>query len=356
LWEPSSDIDKYGTTLALELLPHFTDGRIGSMEGLYFESAGTTPFHFLAVSELTAPGKASNPVRGLSYGSIEEFDLGVRHLQMLGVRYFLTQSPEAAARADAHDDLEFVAESPDLDGQLPNGWRIYEVQDAPLVEGLAFEPVVASTESGTQSECFGAPPPGKDPDLSAWECAAAPWWRNLRPHSNTTQFSALDRPFTDDGPDSWARIDIADYADQRFERLDEVDVSDIVEEPDRISFRVSEPGVPVLVKASYFPNWEVSGAEGPYRIAPNFMVVVPTEREVTLTYGLTSADWLGRLLFLGGLVGLGLLVARKPAWLWTSGAPDDGPTVDPDPDPADPDADPDDPDGTMLRPPVDHVY
>src|SRR5262249_12510358 len=31
LWEPSSDIDKYGTTLALELLPYFTKGRIDSM-------------------------------------------------------------------------------------------------------------------------------------------------------------------------------------------------------------------------------------------------------------------------------------------------------------------------------------
>src|SRR5439155_22133900 len=50
LWEPSSGIDKYGTTLALELLPHFTNGRIGSMEGLYFESAATTPYHFMTVS------------------------------------------------------------------------------------------------------------------------------------------------------------------------------------------------------------------------------------------------------------------------------------------------------------------
>jgi len=351
LWEPSSDIDKYGTTLALELLPYFTDGRIGSMEGLYFESAGTTPFHFLAVSELTAPGKASNPVRGLQYGSIEEFDLGVVHLQMLGVRYFLTQSPDAAARADEHEDLELVAESPDLDGQPPDGWRIYEVQDAPLVEGLTFEPVVAATESGSQSECFGQQPPGKDPQLSSWECAAAPWWRNLRPHMSASPYSALDRPFTSEGPDDWERIDIDDYPDQRFERLEEVDVSDIVEEPDHISFRVSEPGVPVLVKASFFPNWEVSGAEGPYRIAPNFMVVVPTEREVTLTYGLTTADWLARLLFLGGLAGLGLLVARRPRWLWAvqaeGGDGDDGDGGD---DPASEDRG-----DTMLRPPVDHV-
>lgn len=321
LWEPSSDINAYGTTLALELLPYYTDGRIGSMEGLYFESAGTTPFHFLTVSELTAPGKASNPVRGLSYGSIEEFDLGVRHLQLLGVRYYLTQSPEASERADAHPDLDLVAESPDLDDQPPDGWKIYEVRDAPLVEGLQFEPVVAEVRAGSQSECFGQEPPGKDPDLSAWECAAAPWWRNLVPHSGAGEFGALDRPFTAAGPDAWERIDIDDYSRHRFDRLDEVTVTDIVEEPDRVSFRVSEPGVPVLVKVSYFPNWKVSGADGPYRVAPNFMVVVPTEREVTLTYGLTAADWLARLMFLAGVAGLVLLVLGRPrSWFAAGGA------------------------------------
>jgi hypothetical protein len=59
-----------------------------------------------------------------------------------------------------------------------------------------------------------------------------------------------------------------------------------------------------VVKASYFPNWRASGADGPYRLAPNLMVVVPREREVTLTYGLTAVDWLGRLLTLLGIAGL----------------------------------------------------
>ena len=56
---------------------------------------------------------------------------------------------------------------------------------------------------------------------------------------------------------------------------------------------------------SYFPNWKVSGAEGPYRVAPNFMVVVPTSNDVKLTYGLTKYDWLGRIGTLLGIVGVG---------------------------------------------------
>ena len=40
-WQPSSSIGQYGTPLALMILPYWTNGRISSMEGLYYESAGT---------------------------------------------------------------------------------------------------------------------------------------------------------------------------------------------------------------------------------------------------------------------------------------------------------------------------
>ena len=46
----------------------------------------------------------------------------------------------------------------------------------------------------------------------------------------------------------------------------------------------------MLVKMSYFPNWQVAGADGPYRVAPNFMVVVPTDTHVELTYGRTGVE------------------------------------------------------------------
>ncbi|MFN8017746.1 MAG: hypothetical protein U0P45_06455 [Acidimicrobiales bacterium] len=44
-------------------------------------------------------------------------------------------------------------------------------------------------------------------------------------------------------------------------------MTNIEEGDDHISFDVSKPGVPVLVKTSYFPNWQASGADGPYRDA-----------------------------------------------------------------------------------------
>ena len=59
--------------------------------------------------------------------------------------------------------------------------------------------------------------------------------------------------------------------------LDPIEVTNVDIEQQSVEFDVSQIGVPVLVRVSYFPNWEVSGAEGPYRIGPNQMVVVPTE-------------------------------------------------------------------------------
>jgi hypothetical protein len=81
---------------------------------------------------------------------------------------------------------------------------------------------------------------------------------------------------------------------------------------DRISFSVDRPGTPVLVKSSYFPNWEVQGARGPWRVTPNFMVVVPTGTEVELRYGTTSVEWLGWGVTSAGLVALFLLGRARP--------------------------------------------
>jgi len=304
LWEPSSDIDKYGTTLALELLPYWTDGRIGSMEGLYFESSATTDYHFLTVSELSI--HPSNPVRGLAYGTSEDFGRGVRHLRMLGVRYYMAQTDEMKTKADANEGLSLVAEIPDSDGAPPEGWKVYEVADSPLVEGLEVEPVVVKPKPGTESECFDKPAPisgQRDPELAAWECAAAPWWMDD---------SLLDRPFAAGGPDTWPRASADGLSAAEPDPLPEVSVTGISERPDRVRFRVDRTGVPVVVKVSYFPNWKVSGADGPWRLSPNFMVVVPTSEEVTFEYGLTAADWAGRFGSLAGIVGLLMLVGWRP--------------------------------------------
>jgi hypothetical protein len=112
-----------------------------------------------------------------------------------------------------------------------------------------------------------------------------------------------------EGPASWARVAPRDQPAVRPEPA--TVVSAITSSDDTISFDVDRVGTPVLVKVSYFPNWQVDGADGPYRVAPNLMVVVPTSNHVRLHYGTTAYDKLGWLLTLVGIA-LAVLLARRP--------------------------------------------
>ncbi len=309
-WEGGDAIGAYGTPLALMLLPYWTHGRIQSMEGLYFEASTTTPYHFMMIATLAQ--SPSNPVRALPYRSIADFDLGVRYLQLMGVRYYAAFTDTAKADAAENPALSLVATVPDLDGKPPSGWNIYEVADAPTVQALQYEPVVVDDLHAAPSwECNGqAKPVGAtsvDAEYSPWECTAVPWFNDP---------AALDRPLAAGGPASWKRADAADARSVAKRALPAVDVSNIRTTESSVEFDVSRTGVPVMVKTSYYPNWQAEGAEGPWRATPNFMVVVPTSRHVKLTFATSSADWVGRALTLVGLAGLGGLV-----WWGIVGAP-----------------------------------
>ena len=298
-WENNGDNGEYGTTMALMLLPFWTDGCIASMEGLFFEASGTTPYHFLTTAAMSK--QSSNPVRELRYTN-NDADVGVRHLQTLGVRYAMVRTEEAKREAGGHEDLTL------LDTVGP--WEIYQVADADVVVPLAVQPVVVEGRSGDQRE--------RNLELGT------SWFQQ------PDEWAALP---ADDGPEDWQRIEAvvdesrlvpdpnrsADDPDTRGEQVDivvpsapiqtvdlpAVQVTDVEMEQQALSFRVDQIGVPVLVKVSYFPNWAVDGADGPYRVAPNFMVVVPTEQEVRLHHDRSSSDLLFYVLTLAGI---GLLV------------------------------------------------
>jgi hypothetical protein len=53
----------------------------------------------------------------------------------------------------------------------------------------------------------------------------------------------------------------------------------------------------------------VDGADGLYRVTPNFVVVVPTQDTVTLYRTRTASDWTGLFFGLLGIAGLVWLIA-----------------------------------------------
>lgn len=275
MWEYSSDLNRYGTTMAMMLLPYWTHGCIASMEGLYFESSATVPFHFINASELSnAP---SNPQSGLPYQTLNVAQ-GVKHLQLLGVRYYMTYTVQALKQAVSNPDLELV--------KISGPWHIFEIAHSPLVEGLGYKPVVVV---------------GVGRGQKGWLRFALPFY--LHP-------GRWDVFLATRGPGDWGRVKQG-RAPPKTPVLP-ARVDQVRSAGNHISFRVNHPGSPVLVKVSYFPNWKALGAEGPWRVAPNLMVVVPTQKQVELRYGYAPVDIFGWLLTLLGVATLVRFARRRP--------------------------------------------
>lgn len=298
LWENFGGNDRYGTTMALMLLPFWTDGCIGSSEGLFFEAAGTTPYHFLAAGAMSK--QSSNPVRELRYVN-NNASVGVGYLQALGIDYYMAVTPEAISQADvvaaADGTLTQVAQA--------GPWRIYEVADSDVVVSLDREPVVVETRDGDQRERWlevgtsWLQQPAEWPALPAADGPAE--WQRARVEIDESRREGLP------GSDS-RKVDIVTLADPVDERpVEPPVVTDVVIEDESVSFRVDRPGTPVLVRVSYFPNWKATGAEGPYRVAPNMMVVVPTSTEVTLNFESSLVDKFAYVLTVAGFVAVFLL-------------------------------------------------
>ena len=303
MWEYNSDQNRFGTPEALMLLPFWTHGCVDTMEGLLFESSATTPFHFLNQAELsTAPSEA---VVGLPYGALT-VTLGVQHLQLLGVRYFMAQSPQVQEQAAVDPTLHLLATSGPWrttygGEQLSTTWKVYEVAHAGLVEPLSALPAVLRGVHASQTSWLGR----ILPDSTMAEGPALRWY--LAPHAWRTEL-------TEGGPRGWPSVPAARAASPPLVGVRPTTVSHVVVRASSLSFRVGALGRPVLVKVSYFPNWHVSGAEGPWRATPNLMVVVPTRHHVVLTYGTTAVTLAGDVATFAGLafvvLGFALWLAR----------------------------------------------
>lgn len=315
MWEFGREhLDRYGTPMAPMLLPHWTDGCIASMEGLYFESTASVPHHFLLQSELSQD--PSRPMRDIPYSDFD-IDEGIAHMKMMGVKYYMAFSDTALAGAFARPgELELVAQS--------DGWSIFQLSETSIVEPLAFEPAVVQ----------GIEHSGRE-----WTDPAVAWFNDPQ---------ARQVVLVDDGPDHWARIDLIEATPELpdgtpaetaraepapLHELEPVTVSNVVVDDDKVAFDVDRVGVPVIVKVSYFPNWKVNGADGIYRATPNHMVVVPTSTSVELVYGDTVVEYGGYAMTLAGIL---LLVALARFDPFRFGEPNAtaGADGEPAPDPA----------------------
>ena len=287
-------------------IPYWTDGCIGSFEAVYFESSPTTPANFLTARLVSR--SPSNPQRIMPYNDTFDLVKGVAKMRELGVRYYIAFSGEAVTAAQKMpQDLRLVRNSPlarvcdDNERNAfgcPTEWHIYEIVDWGYVAPLTVEPVVV-TGIGQSQEAGWL-------DVTAAQFV------------DPARYPAL---FAADGPKEWTRVKAT------YERSPEIiygtkvtidphtpkpvtsaaplSVSDVTVGRSSIRFKVSEVGKPVIVRMSYFPNWKAKGARGPWRVSPNYMVVIPTSTDVRLDFTRDTADWLGLLASAAGIAGLG---------------------------------------------------
>ena len=305
LWEyEAGRLGSYGTPMAPMLLPYWTDRCIASMEGLYFEASATVPYHFLMQSELSsAPSRAQ---RDLPYSGLD-VATGVEHMRLMGVRYYMAFSSEAVRQARASADLTEI-------GSTTLGpWVVFEVSDSAPVVGLSRLPVVVSAIDDSSDEWLEASvgaflATGQGGPILASD-GTADWPRMTLPDVRGEPGDGLSG--SDLGRQEVMRR-LADVLGDAapVESVEPARVSGLVRGDHSISFTVDRVGSPVLVKTSYFPNWSVAGARGPYRVTPNLMVVVPTDTEVRLAYGRSPVEWFATVVTLLGLAVVAWLILR----------------------------------------------
>lgn len=296
-WEANSELNQYGTPMSPMLIPYWTNGSHPSMEGLFFESSLTTPFHFINSSEMSE--KPSNPIPGLTYHT-GEMDRGLKHLALFGVDYYVSFTPEATERADGIPEMTKVATT--------EPFTIYQLPHTDLVEVASFQPSVYEVpEHGLLDSLTGSDTVtgSGGEELPSFFDMALTWYEDI---------DNMERLVVADGPEDWPRIESIDQRPTTPIEAPSNAVSDITIENHRISFTTSAVGLPHLIKVSYFPNWRAEGAEGPWRSTPSLMMVVPTSENVVLEFEDTWAETGGKLatgLALVALIGVGVWSVRR---------------------------------------------
>ena len=246
MWEPNSELNKYGTPMVLMTIPLFTEHT--SMEGLYFDSSITTPFHFIAVSGLAE--KPSNPVGGLSYIN-NDFDKGVEYLQDLGIDYFISYTESIRDQAINSKDLnQLFASGP---------FSVFKIETNKIE--LVNQRV----------ETF--------PRISFYERTTSSLFRDTE-YENFFEKAYDNFRYLDE----YRVVELPSGININSSNDIDLIISDLTISNDEIKFTTNKPNELHIVKVSYFPNWEIDNGLGPYRISPSFMTIVPFDNNVVLSF------------------------------------------------------------------------
>ena len=264
-----------------------------TMEGLLIESSLNAPFHFINQAETSETETRAVP--GITYPEFD-FPTGLAHLRLFGVRYYVAydacrEKPDSTqwkpcADLGMKDQETEAAAAAGLKPVATSGrFTIYRVGSGDLVEVPRYKPVLV--------------------DHGDWRANSLTWyanpdWLQVPLAYASSGDKAARAAFAPSGP-----LPLTSLPRQPLARPGELPAT-MSRSGDQLSFTTDRVGEPHIVKVSWFPNWRVEGAKGPWMLSPGLMVVVPTKREVRLSYRDTPVDLAGKALTVGGF---GVLLA-----------------------------------------------
>ena len=253
MWEPNSDLNKYGTPMVLMTIPMFTNHQ--SVEGLYFDSSITTPFHFLTVSGVAE--RPSNPVGGLTYIN-GEFDKGFRLMEELGVDYFIAYTSSIKDKANANENFNFLFSNRVFNVYSINTKKVELVEDnlyifeSPNFYGRLRNAVL---REGSEQNFFEAA------------------FNSFKDELNYKIIENYDESFAEPSDKNTALL-----------------ITDLNIQNELITFKTNKPNQLHLIKVSYFPNWKIKNGLGPFRISPSFMAVIPKDEFVEINFETSNVE------------------------------------------------------------------
>jgi hypothetical protein len=259
------------------------------MEGLLIESSLNAPFHFINQAETSVTQTQAVP--GIDYPDSMDFPTGLAHLRLYGVRYYVAYD----ACQDKQDqwmrceDLQPPRKDVEMQAAAAAGlpvvktsgrFTIYRVGSGDLVEVPRYRPVLVGH-------------PNWRANGLAWY--AHPEWLQTPLVFASPKDKAAAAAFARSGP-----LPLTSLPQEPLARPGELPAT-TNRTGDGVSFTTDRIGEPHIVKVSWFPNWHVQGAKGPWMLSPGLMVVVPTQAHVRLSYGDTPIDLAGKALTAAGL-------------------------------------------------------
>jgi len=271
MWEYRNEYDNlFGTPRVLENIPLWS--KKPTFEGLLIESAISGYFHFINQAETTKT--PSSAISGIKYPPFN-FQKGIEHLKIFGADYFVAYTPDIKELSDKN--LEKIKEV--------NDFNIYRIK-TDLVE------LVKSFEIQRKT---------KD-----WIDESINWYQTKDLSEKIIFLSEKEeKDFKEN-----LNQDLVTLKDNKGIVKDFLYSIEILEKnKDSLVFKTNALGVPHLIKISYFLGWQVKGGKGPYLISPSFIMVVPFNEKVELTYNYNLYDKIGFILSLFTLI---FLAFQKP--------------------------------------------